>query len=376
MILILTQCYPPDLGGIQSLVGGLAAAAARAGHEVLVLAEHAKGAPAEDAASAGLVVQRYGGPRPVRRHWKAWAAHRLIRSGKVEAIFCDSWKSSELVDPGRVPMAVMAHGNEFPLDPSGRKSGRISKALAKARCVLASSRYTADLARTYLAPGIALEVVPPPIGAQPEPDADAVARFRALTGHARPLLAGLARLEPRKGFDRVIAALPALALRWPGIALALGGGGEDAERLRTLAAQHGVAARVHLLGRIDDATKAALFASADVFTMPTRREGNSVEGFGIVYAEAAWYGTPSLAGTEGGAGEVVIDGVTGRQVAGSDPAAVAAALGDLLGDEAARKRMGDEARARVRHAGTWQASLPRYLASVSLPPSRPRKAEP
>lgn len=367
MILILTQCYPPDLGGIQSLVGGLSTALARAGHQVLVMAEHAKGAQTQDAAVPGLVVQRYGGPRPVRRHWKAWTARRLIRSGRIEAIFCDSWKSSELVDPGPVPMAVLAHGNEFPIDASGGKRGRITKALAKAHCVLASSRYTANLARPYLAPTTILDVVPPPISPQPEPTTEAIAKLSALTGGARPLLAGLARLEPRKGFDMVIAALPELARRWPGIALALGGGGEDAERLRTLAAQHGVADHVHLLGRIDDAAKAALLATADVFAMPTRRDGNSVEGFGIVYAEAAWYGTPSLAGTEGGAGEIVVDDVTGRQVPGHDPAAVASALGDLLGDEATRNRMGAEARKRVQNSGTWQASLPRYLASVSLP---------
>lgn len=373
MILILTQCYPPDLGGIQSLVGGLAAALARAGHPVLVMAEHAKGARGKDAAIPGLVVQRYGGPRPLRRHWKAFKAHRLIRSGQVEAIFCDSWKSSELVDPAQVPMAVMAHGNELPLDATGKKRDRIAKALAKARCVLANSRYTAGLAQSYLGPGTLLEVLPPPINPQPKPSHDGIIRLGALTGNARPLLAGLARLEPRKGFDRVIQALPQLAQRWPRIGFAVGGGGDDAERLRTLATQTGVAERVFLLGRIDDATKAALLASADVFSMPTRREGDSVEGFGIVYAEAAWYGTPVLAGTDGGAGEIVLDGITGRQVAGADPAAVAAALADLLGDEAARKRMGAEARTRVQSSGTWQASLPRYLASVSLPLTPPAK---
>ena len=73
----------------------------------------------------------------------------------------------------------------------------------------------------------------------------------------------------------------------------------------------------------------ALLASADLFVMPTRRAGRSVEGYGIVYAEAAWYGMPSVAGAEGGGAEAVVDGETGCVVAGDDEAAV------LRGDRAA-----------------------------------------
>jgi phosphatidylinositol alpha-1,6-mannosyltransferase len=60
---------------------------------------------------------------------------------------------------------------------------------------------------------------------------------------------------------------------------------------------------VNYLGLVDEASKAALLAEADIFAMPTRREGASIEGFGIVYLEAAWHGCPSLAGRDGGAEE-------------------------------------------------------------------------
>ena len=89
--------------------------------------------------------------------------------------------------------------------------------------------------------------------------------------------------------------------------------------------------------------------------MPTRREGSSVEGFGIVYAEAAWYGVPALAGSDGGGSDAVVDGETGWVVDGDNQGAVEAAIGDLLADEGRRKAMGEAARARVLREGTWAA---------------------
>ena len=77
--------------------------------------------------------------------------------------------------------------------------------------------------------------------------------------------------------------------------------GADRGRLEALAASLGVSQAAVFLGRVSDAEKAALLAAADVYAMPVRREGPSVEGFGIGYVEAAWFGVPSLAGRDGGA---------------------------------------------------------------------------
>jgi phosphatidylinositol alpha-1,6-mannosyltransferase len=290
-----------------------------------------------------------------------WTAGQLIARGDIDAVFCDSWKSIELLARTPVPVAVMAHGMEFLAAGSERKRRRIARAFSKARTVIANSRFTADLARPYLPAPTHLSIVHPPIHPQPAPSAAAVQRLSALTQDARPLLAGLARLEPRKGFDRVIQALPSLARRFPRIKLVLGGTGSDAGRLETLAREAGVADRLHLLGRIGADDKAALLSCADLFVMPTRREGSSVEGFGIVYAEAAWYGVPSLAGAEGGGGEAVRDGETGRVVAGEHREAVEAAIEELLADDVRRKAMGAAARNHVLRSGTWQTTLQRYL---------------
>ena len=100
--------------------------------------------------------------------------------------------------------------------------------------------------------------------------------------------------------------------------------------------------------------------------MPVRRVGASVEGFGIVYAEAAWRGVPSLAGAEGGASDAVLDGKTGLVRRGDDAEAVPEALSTLLADDGLRARMGEAARRRAREELVWSHALPRYLAALGL----------
>ncbi|MBP0491400.1 glycosyltransferase family 4 protein [Pararoseomonas indoligenes] len=366
MILLLTQNFPPDPGGIETLMGGMARALAESGREVLVLADHIRGRGlGEPVYPSGLELRRYGGPRPLRRLVKAFAARRALARHPVEAVIADSWKSLEALPHPRVPTLVLAHGMEFPRDPSARKRGRIERALAKADAVAANSAFTAGLVRAFLPGGAPpLSVVLPPIEAQPgagEADRVAVAELRG----AGPLILSLARLEPRKGVDMVIRAIPALAARHPYLRHAVAGGGEDLPRLRALAAELGVSERVHFLGRVEAGMKSALLGGADLFAMPVRREGNSVEGFGLVYLEAAWHGLPALAGRDGGAAEAVADGDTGRVCDGADPAAVEAALAGLLEDSALRRRMGEAAAQRARAEFTWDAVLPRYLALLN-----------
>jgi phosphatidylinositol alpha-1,6-mannosyltransferase len=262
-----------------------------------------------------------------------------------------------------VPVVVLAHGNEY-LGWGWRRRWRISNALKKVDGVLANSRYTAGLVRPYAGADLAVNVLHPPIEALPDAEPEAVARLAEQVGRARPLLVSVGRLEPRKGFDKVIAVLPQLVRRFPDLKFALAGDGPDRARLSTMARDKGVAGRVAFLGQVDDAMRTALLSSADLFVMPTRRAGQSVEGYGIVYAEAAWYGVPSVAGAEGGGAEAVVDGETGCVVAGDDEQAVLRGIEQLLSDDAARRRMGEAAQSRVRQHGTWATCIDAFLDAL------------
>ena len=354
MHLMLTQCFPPKLGGIENMMGGLAEAIAASGAELLVLAD---GAPDRQAAKPDYQIRRYTGFKPLRRWWKAKAAERVIGKNKVDAVFADSWKSLERFQPSGQPVVCLAHGMEFPPKPTEAKAARIRAALAKATRVIANSHYTASLATPYV-DARRLSVVTPPVQPQSAAEPAAVAELakRFDTG---PTIVSLCRLEPRKGIDRLIQALstrPALA----GARLLIAGDGPDRARLEEMARSSRAAANIHFLGRVDEREKAALLTFCDVFAMPSRREGASVEGFGIVYLEAGWYGKPSLGGTDGGAADAIADGETGLLCDGANGEAVAGALERLLTDADLRTRLGAAAESHAR-SQVWSQKVGEYL---------------
>jgi phosphatidylinositol alpha-1,6-mannosyltransferase len=281
--------------------------------------------------------------------------------------FVDSWKSVAAVPIGVGPIAAFAHGNEIPQDMDGLRARRIRAALSRVRTVVAVSQFAAEMTRRVIGPtATEVVVINPPLDPQAVAGASALAALDARIAGRGPVVSTLSRLEPRKGVDTVLAALPRLRDRFPHIVYLVGGGGDDLPRLRRLAGALGVEAHVEFLGRLDEQAKAALYERSDVFAMPVRRVGASVEGFGIVYAEAAWRGVPSLAGAEGGAADAVLDGETGFVRRGDDPEAVQAALTTLLADDGLRARMGEAARRRAREEFSWSQALPRYLAALGL----------
>lgn len=361
MILILTQGFPPDTGGHETLMGGLARSLSEAGRMVTVLADHIRNRDTELSALP-FELQRFGGLRPFRRWRKAQSAQRIARAN-ITAVFCDSWKSLEILPAIDAPVAVLAHGMELPTKASPSKTRRIQSSLEKANVVIANSAFTADRVRPYLvATGPKVVIVHPPVSAQPQASKTAIDSLRQQLDAKGPILTTLARLEPRKGIDQVLRSLPRLRLRWPDLRYAIAGAGADQARLEALAGTLGVDQAVRFLGRIDESTKAALLSITDVFAMPVRQEGRSVEGFGISYIEAAWYGVAALAGREGGASDAVLDEETGLLCNGSDLAEVHSALDRLLEAPDLRAKLGAAAQTRAR-AMTWQRGTP-YLAAL------------
>jgi phosphatidylinositol alpha-1,6-mannosyltransferase len=303
--------------------------------------------------------------KPLRRRFKAHAVAAAARQSGVKGVFAESWKSAEHLPALGAPLAIFAHGAEWPVDPSPEKRRRIVAAALKARRIIAMSDYTAARVRAY-SPALADRVttIYPPIEPQPTPSDAAKAALQALRQGDGMMIATLARLEPRKGVDVTLRAIAELTRAFPTLGYVVAGGGDDAPRLQALAHDLGLTDRVHFLGRVDDDVKAAVLSAADVFVMPTRQVGPSVEGFGLIYLEAAWYGTPAIAGREGGGGEAVRDGVTGLVVDGEDPAAVAAALRRLIEHPDERAALGAAASARVQAESLWRPALARFLAAL------------
>jgi phosphatidyl-myo-inositol dimannoside synthase len=126
----------------------------------------------------------------------------------------------------------------------------------------------------------------------------------------------------------------------------VGGGGAKGDYERRLraaaAAEPGLAVR--FFGDIPDDELSALYDRADIFAMTSMNLEQSVEGFGLVYLEAAAHGLPVVAHDVGGVSEAVQDLVTGLLVPPDRPAQLAAAFEKLIHDPVLRRRLGTAGR--------------------------------
>jgi phosphatidylinositol alpha-1,6-mannosyltransferase len=142
------------------------------------------------------------------------------------------------------------------------------------------------------------------------------------------------------------------------------GDGPDRGRLVELTRQNGLEESVRFVGPIEDHELPLWYSLGDVFVMPSRSEPPDVEGFGIVYLEAAACERPVVAARAGGVPDAVSEGVSGLLVEPGDPAGLARALVELLSDPARRADLGRRARERVLTELTWDRIADATLAAL------------
>ena len=162
------------------------------------------------------------------------------------------------------------------------------------------------------------------------------------------VVVSVSRLVPRKGMDTLIKAAAIASREIPKLQVVIGGVGREMERLESLA--HGHSAPVHFLGRVSNDDMDALYNCGDLFAMLCYNRWFNLEqeGFGIVFLEAAACGVPSIAGSSGGSGEAVLEGVTGTVLDDPrNPLAVAEAMVRYYKDEKLRVEHGSNGRDRV-----------------------------
>jgi phosphatidylinositol alpha-1,6-mannosyltransferase len=348
--LLVTNDFPPKVGGIQSYLSELWRRLPPSETTVLTT-PHADAAryDAELDFRVERVRRRVLFPTPAI----AKRVDALAREVGADVIFLDPMLPLGLIGPRLrgAPYVVIAHGAEITVPgriPGSRALGR--RVLCGAAGVVAAGEYPADACVRTAGRSLPRLIVPPgvdPARFHPLDAAErAAVRARYRIDPDRPLILGLSRLVPRKGFDVLIRALARLD---DSVQLAIAGSGRDERRLMDLAVSHQVHPRVRFLGRLPAAEIAPLYASADVFSMLCRDRwgGLEAEGFGIVFVEAAACGVPSVAGRSGGSHEAVVDGETGFVVEPRDETAVRDALARLLGDDALRARLGTAARERA-----------------------------
>jgi phosphatidylinositol alpha-1,6-mannosyltransferase len=135
----------------------------------------------------------------------------------------------------------------------------------------------------------------------------------------------LTRFSARKNVDGVLQAL-ALLRGQVDVRYTVVGDGDDRARLEALAASLRLSDSVRFAGRLEADRLLQAYAESDAFILAARASGEDVEGFGIVYIEAAALGRPAICSREGGATDAVEEGLNGIVLPSSSPADIAAGV--------------------------------------------------
>jgi phosphatidylinositol alpha-1,6-mannosyltransferase len=349
--LLVTNDFPPKIGGIQSLLWEWWRRLPAESFAVLT-SPHA-GAEAFDAAQP-FRIERVREPVLLPHPWMVRRVDALAAEFGADLVVLDPALPLGLIGPSlRLPYDVVLHGAEVTVP--GRLPGSkqaLARVLRGARHVIAAGGYPAAEGERAAGRSLPVTVVQPGVDTERfgplTPDERIAARRDLGLPVDAELIVGISRLVPRKGFDTAIRAVATLRSNRPDLLLAIAGGGRDEARLRKLAGE--LNAPVVFLGRVNHEDLPRLYGCADLFTMLCRDRwaGLEQEGFGIVFVEAAACGVPQVAGRSGGAAEAVEDGVTGLVM--SDPEdhlAAAAAFVELLDDPDRRSSMGEASRKRA-----------------------------
>jgi phosphatidylinositol alpha-mannosyltransferase len=335
-----------DPGGVQGQVLGLTAAMRDLGHHVEVFAPGAV-RPWQGVATTGRAVGiRVNGsvatmaPHPAA----AWRTAQAVRRGRFDVVhvhepLAPSIGLAAVLDHAAPTVATFhAAGDRTPYrwfaGPARRVAERIDIRVAV-------SPAAAALAQRYLGGSdeVLFNAVDAPDTVQP------VAR----TERTRSVLF-LGRHDTRKGLEVLVRAWSLMPVD---TTLLVAGDGPVSARLRQATAHD---PRVQWLGRVSEAEKWRLLASAGVLCAPSL----GGESFGVVLLEAMASGLPVVASDLPGYRSAVGDGGAARLVAPGDPEQLATALGEVLADPVRADALAALGEARAGECSV-SALVARYL---------------
>ena len=270
-----------------------------------------------------------------------------------------------------LPLVVSLHGSDVYLAERRAAIGRAARAAFRsAAAVTACSPDLAERAGDLGADRATTTVIPYGVDAarfRPgEPVMRSVVRSALRLRESERLVLAGGRLVHKKGLDVAIEAFARLVGRTgdlPPARLVLFGEGVLRSALEAQVARLGLERRVLFTGRIERDRIPSLFAAADLFLLPSVHDyAGNVDGLPNTLLEAMASGLPVVASRVAGVPTVIEDGAEGLLTPEGDAAALAEAVGALLGDPARARALGCAARARVERELTWPAIARRFVA--------------
>jgi len=312
MFVVITRNFPPDIGGIQSLMEGLSKSLLN--HDsVKIFADDYPNCNDYDQ-NSNLDIQRIGGFKFFRKFRKAYLINEYLKRYKVKAIFFDHWKSIENINTeflNKYPNFCLVHSKEINHSIGSSLNIRMNKAFKKTKFIIANSKYTKKLATSMGLEERKIHIIHPGTDYPIKIHNKDVAKAKDIFGSAFPKIITVARLDKRKSHQNILMTIKNLIPTYPYIKYVCIGDGEEINNLKNLREQLGIEKQVIFLPRTVENLKVALLDQSDLFLMPSIVYKKSVEGFGISFIEAGSYGKASIGGKDGGEADAIIDGKTG-----------------------------------------------------------------
>ncbi|WP_291479745.1 glycosyltransferase family 4 protein [Corynebacterium sp.] len=373
-VLLVTNDFPPTVGGIQSYLRDYCAELERRQPGRLTVFASTQDAAAAATYDADLPFEVIRWPRSVMLPTPATARRmaEVVRERGIDTVWFGSSTPLGLMGAaarraGVRRVVASTHGHEvgWSMVPGGRTVLRMIG--RRTDCLTFVSRYARGRFASAFGPDVAWEPMPGGVDSSVfRPDPEGRERVRRRLGiDDRRVIVCVSRVVPRKGQDTLVDAMPRVLEQVPEAHLLIVGPGEYAGTLAARVADLGLSDRVTFTGPVEYGELVAHYCAGDVFALPVRTQGGgfSVEGLGIVFLESQACGVPTIAGTGGGAPETVQDGVTGDVVDGGDVAGLADSVASLLADTERARRYSVAGRSYVRDAWNWDV-LGEQLVSV------------
>jgi len=229
------------------------------------------------------------------------------------------------------PYLCVAHG----IDVWNIEGSKVAAGISAAQRILPVSRYTENRMRDQLGDSMPASTVFPNTFDEKRfsagPSHTAWRDELKIPGSGKLMLSmcRVSKSEAGKGYHRLLELMPQLVEKHPDLYWVLGGKGDDLETVREKARSLGVSDHCRFPGFVPDETLPDLYRSADLFVLPSKKEG-----FGIVFLEAAATGLPVIAGNKDGSVDALADGALGTLIDPENNDEILSAISTVLNSPA------------------------------------------
>ena len=351
-ILLVTNDFPPKVGGIQTYCYELAKNLTSLGEEVTVLAPGVEGDLEFDKRQDFKIIRL---KKKISLYFTFFSTLRRERIEKILVAHranyarLASWADIHL----KIPYDIIVYGGEILLS---RRRKSIRKNFARAGKIITISNFTKERLIEIGIPEKKIVIIHPgvdPIKFNPQLDSSSIKKKHNIEG--KRIILTVSHLVKRKGHHNVLRALPQVLEKVPNIVYLIVGEGEEEENLKGIVRDLKLKERVIFVGEVKEKEIPLYYAACDIFIMPSyeiEKKGD-VEGFGIAYLEASACGKPVVGGKSGGVPDAVIDGETGLLINPLDIDQIAQSLVKLLTNPELARRLGGKGRGRLEKELNW-----------------------